>query len=126
MIAYLDSHSVSADYVYWQMEETRVRAFMTSTNRGMGAWFDERWEAADAEATRIFDPEQDGDDLQAVLFDRDVGVWPSDYFWQLSNAVVKDAVALYEIFLEQMANAVLHRFGARLTNLQTENSWRWP
>lgn len=126
MISYLDSHSVSADYVYWQMEETRVRAFLKSTNRGMGAWFGERWEAAAAEATSIFDPEQDGDDLQAVLFDRDVGVWPSDYFWQLSSAVVKDAVALYEIFLEQMANAVLHRFGARLANLQTENSWRWP
>ncbi|WP_375384046.1 hypothetical protein [uncultured Microbacterium sp.] len=126
MITYLDSHSVSAEYVYWQMEEARIRAFTTSTNRGMGAWFDERWEFADSEASRIFDPEQHGEDLQAVLFDRDVGVWPSDYFWQLSSAVVKDAVALFEIFLEQMANAVLCRFGARLTNLQTENSWRWP
>lgn len=126
MITYLDSHSVSAEYVYWQVEEERIRAFLTSTNRGMGAWFDDRWDAAGSEAVSDFDPEQHGDDLQAVLFDREVGVWPSDYFWQLSSAVVKDAVALYEIFLEQSANAVLHRFGARLTNLESENSWRWP
>lgn len=125
MPTYLDPHSVPVEYFKWQTDEERIRAFLTSTNRGMGAWFDARWEAAGVEADRTFNPDEHGEDLQAVLFEDDIGVWPPDYFWQLSSAVVKDAFALYEIFLEQLADAVLRRSGAGLRNLETTRSWHW-
>ncbi|GGF18107.1 hypothetical protein GCM10011399_09740 [Subtercola lobariae] len=125
MSGYLDSHSVSAEYVFWQRDEEEVRAYLVSTNKGMGAWFDQEWEEAEDHANEIFDPDYHGADLPAVLFEKSVGVYPSDYFWQLSSATIKDACTLYEVFLEQMANAVLIRSQARLANLSTEDSWSW-
>lgn len=53
-------------------------------------------------------------------------MWPDEYFWQLSSAVIKDACALYEVFLDAMANAVLGRFGASLSTRGTEKSWQRP
>lgn len=126
MITYLDSHSVPAEYVFWQMEEQKVRAFLLTTNRGMDAWLREQWDAAEVRANAIFDPEEHDGGLVAEIYEDRIGVWPTDYFWQLSSAVVKDAVALYEIFLETLANQLLRRAGHRLSTLDTEDSWRWP
>jgi hypothetical protein len=122
---YLDSFSVSSEYVLWQRGEEQVRAFLTATNRGMSSWLDVEWEKAGDRANDVFDPDRHGDDLQATLFEQAVGVWPGEYFWQLSSAVLKDACSLYEVFLEQMADAVLQRVGARLAKMSTEDSWRW-
>lgn len=126
MVTYLDSHSVSAEYVFWQMEEQKVRAFLLTTNRGMDAWLSDQWDAAEARANEIFDPEVHDGGLVAEIYEDRISVWPTDYFWQLSSAVVKDAVALYEIFLEVLADQVLHCTGHRLSTLDTEDSWRWP
>lgn len=125
MVQYLDSHAVSAEYSYWRLDEAEVRSFLVATNRGMGAWLDAKWTEAKDRAEAIFDPDMHDGGLVAELFEDAVGVWPSDYFWQLSSAVIKDACALYEVFLERMANAVLHRHGGRLTNLDSEDSWKW-
>jgi hypothetical protein len=122
---YLASSLVSSQYVYWQREDQQLRAYFSATNRRMNDCFDEEWAAAEERANDTFDPEKHGDDLQAVLFEDAAGIWPADYIWQLSSAVVKDACTLYELFLEQMANAVLHRHGARLTKVASEESWRW-
>ncbi|WP_341946963.1 hypothetical protein [Microbacterium sp. LWH11-1.2] len=126
MVTYLDSHSVSAEYAFWQMEEQKVRAFLLTTNRGMDAWLSDQWDAAEVRANEIFDPEAHDGGLVAEIYEDRIGLWPTDYFWQLSSAVVKDAVALYEIFLETLANQVLGRAGHRLSTLDTEDSWRWP
>lgn len=125
MYAYLDSHSVPADYVFWQFEETKVRALLLATNRGMSAWLDEQWDAASKQADAIFDPDYHDAGLPAEIFEETVGVWPGDYFWQLSSAVVKDACSLYESFLERLAQSVLQNVGASLRNAQSESSWRW-
>ena len=122
---YLDSHSVSSDYVFWQFEEIKVRALLRTTNRGMSEWLDSQWDLATARADDIFDPEVHDAGLIAEIFEDEVGVWPGDYFWQLSSAVVKDACTLYETFLERLAHSVLQNVGARLRNMETESSWRW-
>ncbi len=90
----------------------------------MGAWFDARWADAVAHADAIFDPDRHDDGLVAELFEDDVGVWPESYFWQLSSAVIKDAWALYEVFLEELAHDVLARFGAGLALMDTDDSWK--
>lgn len=125
MIVYLDSQTVSAEYVYWQMDELKIRGFLKATNHAMGAWLDAQWEAAESHASEIFDPDYHDAGLVAEVYEDRVGVWPPDYFWQLSAAVVKDAVALYEVFLEQLANVVLRRAGAQLATMNTEDSWKW-
>lgn len=125
MVTYLDSHTVSSHYVFWQYEEKRVRAFLRTTNVGMDPWLTQQWEAAGAEATEIFNPDYDDAGLPAEIFDDTVGVWPVDYSWQLSSAVIKDACALYEMFPEQQANEVLKRGRAQLTKMSSEDSWRW-
>lgn len=125
MISYLDSHSVSAEYVFWQMEEQKIRAFLKTTNHGMDVWLREQWDVADEHANEIFNPEYHDVGLTAELYEEQIGVWPQDYFWQLSTAVVKDAVALYEVFLETLANQVLRVAGRRLATMSTEDSWRW-
>jgi hypothetical protein len=125
VITYLDSQTVSAEYVYWQQDEMSVRALLRSTNIGMARWFDETWEATYEHANAIFNPDYHDAGLPAELFQEEVGVWPDDYFWQLSSAVVKDACSLYEAFLERIAHAVLRSAGAGLHNRQTESSWRW-
>jgi hypothetical protein len=126
MITYLDSHSVSADYVFWQQEEEKIRAFLRTTNRGMDVWLREQWDAAEGRADAIFNPDYHDAGLVAELYQDQIGVWPADYFWQLSAAVIKDAVALYEVFLETLASQVLGRAGHLLATLNTEDSWRWP
>ncbi|MDQ1176331.1 hypothetical protein [Microbacterium sp. SORGH_AS_0421] len=126
MVTYIPSHDVSAEYSVWRMPEEEVRAFLIATNHGMSEWLDAQWAAAEARADAIFDPEQHDEGLVAELFQEAVGVWPDEYFWQLSSAVIKDACALYEVFLDAMANAVLRRFGASLSSRGTENSWKWP
>lgn len=126
MVNYLDAHDVSAEYSYWRFDEVEVRSFLVATNHGMGDWLDAKWKEAEERAEDIFDPDRHDGGLVAELFEDAVGVWPSDYFWQLSSAVVKDACALYEVFLERMANAVLHRHGGRLSKLDSEDSWKWP
>jgi hypothetical protein len=108
---YLDSHSVSSDYVFWQFEEVKVRALLRTTNRGMSAWLDGQWDLATARADDIFDPEVHDAGLVAEIFEDEVGVWPGDYFWQT--------------FLERLAHSVLQNVGARLRNMETESSWRW-
>jgi len=125
MTEYLASSTVAAQYVYWQHDDQRLRSFLLSSNRGMNIWFDEQWDLAEDEANATFNPEFHGADLQADLFASAVGIWPADYFWQLTSAVVKDACTLYEVFLEQTANSVLRRNGASLVNMSTEDSWRW-
>jgi len=126
MVTYLDPHAVSAEYSYWRLDEAEVRSFLVATNHGMGDWLDAKWKEADERAEEIFNPDRHDGGLVAELFEDAVGVWPSDYFWQLSSAVIKDACALLEVFLEQMANAVLHRYGGRLSKLESEDSWKWP
>ena len=125
MVIYLDSQIVSSQYVYWQHEEQRVRAFLRATNTGMDPWLRQRWDDAEVEADTTFDPERDDAGLTAEIFEKAVGVWPADFFWQLSSAVIKDACALYEMFLEAQANEVLGRAGAGLTKMNSEDSWRW-
>lgn len=122
---YLDSHSVPPDYVYWQFEEVKVRALLRITNRGMSTWLDEQWGLATTQASDIFNPDVHDAGLVAEIFEQEVGVWPGDYFWQLSSAVVKDACTLYETFLERLAHSVLRNVGAGLRNMETESSWRW-
>lgn len=125
MVTYLDPHTVSAQYVSWRIKEQSVRAFLRATNSGMDDWMRQRWNDAEEEASATFDPDYNDEGLPAEIFERAVGVWPTDYFWQLSSAVVKDACALYEMFLEHQADEVLRRAGARLTKLSSEDSWRW-
>jgi hypothetical protein len=125
MVTYLDSHAVSSHYAFWQYEEQRVRAFLRTTNLGMDPWLTQQWEAAETKANEIFNPDYDNAGLPAEIFDDTVGVWPVDYFWQLSSAVIKDACALYEVFLEQQANEVLASSRARLTKMSSEDSWHW-
>ncbi|MFE4948666.1 hypothetical protein ACFQ9V_01010 [Leifsonia sp. NPDC056665] len=126
MITYLDSQSVSADYVFWQQEDEKIRAFLRTTNRGMDFWLREQWDAAEENAAEVFNPKYHAEWLVAELYQHQIGIWPADYFWQLSAAVIKDAVALYEVFLEMLASHVLGRAGHRLATLNTEDSWRWP
>lgn len=125
MANYLDSQTVSSHYVFWQFEEQRIRAFLRATNAGMDPWLTAQWDAAETEATARFNPDHDDEGLPAEIFEESVGVWPVDYFWQLSSAVIKDACALYEVFLESQANEVLGRGRAHLTKMSSEESWRW-
>lgn len=125
MVEYLGSHDVSVEYVFWQREHQQVRAFLVHTNEGMSKWFDRQWAAANSRADEIFDPEHHDAGLAAELFEQMTDVWPEDFFLQLSAAVIKDAVTLYELFLESLADAVLSRYGVRLATTKAEKTWRW-
>lgn len=125
MVEYLRSHDVSVQYVFWQREHQQVRAFLVHTNEGMSDWFDRQWAAANDRADEIFDPERHDAGLAAELFEQATDVWPEDFFLQLSSAVVKDAVTLYELFLELLADEVLSNYGVRLATTQAEKTWRW-
>ncbi len=116
---------MSVEYVFWQREHQQVRAFLIHTNQGMSDWFDGQWAAATSRADEIFDPERHDEGLVAELFDQATDVWPEDFFLQLSAAVIKDAVTLYELFLESLADAVLSRYGVRLATMQAEKTWFW-
>ena len=126
MVIYQDSQDVSAEYVYWQQEEQKIRAFLVTTNRGMDAWLRDQWSVAEEEANDRFNPDYDDEGLVAEIYQEQIGVWPAEYFWQLAAAVLRDAVTLYEVFLETLANQVLRRAGHRLSTLETEDSWHWP
>jgi hypothetical protein len=122
---YLSSSDVTAEYVYWMMEEEKVRAYLRNTNKAMDAWLTAQWEQAETDASEIFDPERHDAGLEDELFMEAVGIRPADYFWQLSAAVIKDACTLYEVFLERSAQEVLRRVGASLSTSDTDDSWRW-
>lgn len=126
MITFRDWTTVPSQYVAWRTDYDAVRRFLINTNVGMSAWLDTQWSTASAEADRRFDPDQHDAGLVAEIFEETVGLWPDDYFWQLSSAVVKDSCTLFEVFLEDLAHAVLSRHGGGLDTRGSEDSWRWP
>lgn len=121
----LEFSSTTYEYSMWHLDELRIRSFLISSNRGMGGWFNTKWQAALDEADRLFDPDYHGEDLPYNLFIDSTGLDPESYFWQLSSAVIKDACGLYEVYLERAADGLVHKYGARLLNMTTENSWSW-
>ena len=80
VVTYLDSHSVSAEYVFWQLEEQKIRAFLRTTNHGMDAWLRDQWDAAEKHANAIFNPDYHDAGLVAEVYQERIGVWPPDYF----------------------------------------------
>ncbi|GAB2516448.1 hypothetical protein [Paramicrobacterium agarici] len=125
MFKYLDSHEVSADYVWWADEERELRAVFLSTVRGMTNWFDEAWTESEANASDIFNPDQHDEGLAEELFSSTVGVYPDDYFSFMSASVIKDACSLYEGFLERTADSLLTRYETSLKFLSSDKSWQW-
>lgn len=111
-------------YSQWHFEELTLRGFLATSNRGMSSWFTAQYSIAEKRADEIFNPEIHGESLPYDLFWEETGIDPNSYWWQLSAAAVKDACALFEVFLEQSANEILKRHGSSLKAMGTENSWK--
>lgn len=121
----LEPHELLSEYVYWKRDEEELRAYLRATNKAIDDWFDERWNETVEQAAEIFDPDQHDEYLPNELFHEAYGISPASYYRQLSGAVLKDSITLYELFLERLAHTVLRRFGAGLSTAETDDSWRW-
>jgi hypothetical protein len=68
------------EYSRWHLNELDVRGFLIASNQGMGEWFNSKWQAAQDEADRVFDPDYDDESLPYDLFIKSTGLAPEDYF----------------------------------------------
>lgn len=124
-IKHIPFEKSTTTYSEWHFNEIELRGFLVTSNLGMKSWFETQFTAAEAKAIEVFNPDLHDDSLAYDLFLEKTAIDPNDYWWQLSAAVIKDACALLEVFLERSADRVLATHGAGLRKLETEDSWKW-
>ena len=118
--------TVSSEYVRWNDEELQTRGFLIASSRAVGRLLDEAWEAGNDFANMHWDLENtDGGDVYAYVVEK-LGVEPLSYTQQLAASVLKEACALFEIFLERSADEIIRQHGGRLKTMLADDSWRWP
>ena len=85
----------------WRAIDRDSRVFLDLTTKVMT----DRFEALYAEiGARPGDPDAE----QIDIFDREVEIQPTDYFWMIGAAVVRDAVTAFEVYLEEVGTELRH------------------
>lgn len=89
-------------YGEWRAIDRDSRVFLDLTTTVMAQRFEALWAEIGA---RPGDP--DGPD-QIDIFDHEVKIQPTDYFWMLGAAVLRDAVTAFDVYLEEVGSELRH------------------
>jgi hypothetical protein len=101
----------------WSFGERQLRGFLRFGLRFGNEGLARHWEEIEGRPS-------DGSEETIDIFDRELeGLGPHEFEWMLAAATVKDAVTLYEVYLEQAAGEVLHWHGLEWGG---DESPRWP
>lgn len=120
-----DSLDSNLAYAQWLEDDDAIRRTLLTTSAGMTPWYAAQETAANRRAFS-------GQDLSEMYGDEGfneymehVGLLKEDYWYQIGAAAVKDAVTIFEIYLERSAIFILDRHGWSTKSAGTEQSWRW-
>ncbi len=112
-------------YSGWDDDEQNIRRFLLTSNIGMSAWFESQEEYANEQGFAGVDPsEAYGDEGFSAYMDN-IGLLQGDYWSSLAASAVKNAVSIFEIYLEDSADALLSPRGWALAKKAKGNSWLW-
>lgn len=118
----LDHSVTTSTYATWHFDEVELRSFLLTSVEGMKAWFQSK-ELEAEKAVELLDPEETYGDEAFNHFMVGVGIFSEPYWNHLAAAVIKDAFTLFEVFLEESADRLLHGYRSGLKNLSSENTW---
>jgi hypothetical protein len=89
----------------WSRAERQLRSFLRFGLRFGDEGLERVWKQIERQPS-------DGSEDTIDIFDRELeGLGPHEFEWMLAAATVRDAVTLYEVYLEQTGGEVLLRHG---------------
>jgi hypothetical protein len=101
----------------WSRAERQLRSFLRFGLRFGDEGLERLWKEIEGQTS-------DGSEDTIDVFDRKLeGLGSHEFGWMLAAATVRDAVTLYEVYLEQAAGEILVRHGLEWGS---DESPRWP
>lgn len=96
---------VTRAYDDWHMAEMGLRSFLRLGREFSDEGYESRWERLSK-----LPGDEDEPDLDELFYDETGGLTSFEFDWLLMNLVVRDAVTLYEVYLETVLHEVVtHR-----------------
>ncbi len=94
----------------WKPSDTEIRVFLSMTSRLTAAEFDRVWHKV-----KVGQPGDPGDwTAYVAVRDSIGGPDPSDLTWMLHSMTIREAVTIFEVYLEKAIDEVLWKHGLRL------------
>lgn len=104
----------------WKTTDHEIRTFVGWTTEVASGEYERQWQRVSSLPVG-----PDGPDAVDLLFDELGGLMPHDHEWMLHAAAIKDGVTAFEVYLEQAANDILRRRGAKF-DLKPGRTPQWP